>query len=58
MLEDLDEFAYRVELDDNGNIRWRGTIDGVEVVETKEPQSTAGLRFKAFMLKIVPDSQL
>lgn len=58
VLEDLDEFAYRVELDDNGNIRWRGTIDGVEVVETKEPQSTAGLRFKAFMLKIVPDSQL
>ena len=58
MLEDLDEFAYRIELDENGKIRWRGMIDGVEVVEEKEPQTTGGLRFKAFLLKIVPDSQL
>ena len=58
ILEDLDEFAYRVELDESGKITWRGTIDGVEVVETKEPQTTGGQRFKAFMLKIVPDKQL
>jgi len=58
VLEDLDEFAYRVEFDESGKIRWRGMIDGVEVIETKEPQTTSGQRFKAFMLKIVPDSQL
>lgn len=58
VLDDLGEFAYRVEFDENGDISWRSVIDGVETVETKEPQTTAGQRFKAFMLKVVPDSQL
>lgn len=58
VLDDLDEFAYRVELDENGKMCWRGVIDGVKVVETQEPQTPRGLRFKSFMLKIVPDSQL
>ena len=58
VLEDLDEFAYRIEFDENGRIRWRGTIDGIEVIETKEPQTNGGQRFKAYMWKIVPDRQL
>lgn len=56
--EDLPEFAFRIELDDNDQIRWRTTIDGVEVVETSEPQTGGWRRFKAMVLKLVPDSQL
>ena len=57
-LEDLPEFAYRVDVDENGSIVWRGRVDGEEVVEHSEPQSGAWRRFKAWFLKIVPDSQL
>ena len=58
VLEDLQEFAYRVELQDNGKLQWHCTINGSEVVETTEPLSTGGQRFKAFLMKIVPEQQL
>jgi putative cardiolipin synthase len=58
VLEDLPEFAYRVELLDNGKLQWRCIINGTQVVETKEPLTTGGQRFKAFLLKIVPEQQL
>ena len=58
ILEDLPEFAYRVELGDNGNLLWRCTIDGIAVIVSKEPLTTGGKRFKAFLLKIVPEQQL
>ena len=58
ILEDLPEFAYRVELRANGRLQWRGMIDGIEVIETSEPISSRWQRFKAFLLKIVPDGQL
>ena len=54
----LPELAYRVERDSKGRLQWRGTIDGNEVIETTEPLASLWLRFKAFVLKIVPDSQL
>lgn len=54
----LPELAYRVDRDERGRLQWRGQIDGVEVVETKEPLTSWWLRFKAFLLKIVPNSQL
>jgi putative cardiolipin synthase len=54
----LPERAYRVELDENGKLRWRAAIDGVEVIETREPLTSGWRRFQAFVLKIVPDSQL
>ena len=57
-LDGLKEFAYRVELDDKDRMTWTGHIDGREVVETTEPQTSAWLRFKAFLLRIVPESQL
>lgn len=50
--------TYRVELDERGKLIWRATIDGVEVVETKEPLTSRMRRFSAFLLRIVPDSQL
>jgi len=58
ILDDLAEFAYRVEIDDRNKLTWRGHIDGTEVIETHEPQSSLWRRTKAFFLKIVPDSQL
>ena len=50
--------AYRLQLDDNDKITWHATIDGKEVVETKEPQTTAWRRFTAWFLKIAPEKQL
>ncbi len=58
LLAALPELAYRVKRDERGRLRWHGQIDGVQVVETKEPLTSAWLRFKAFLLKIVPNSQL
>jgi len=57
-LKGIPDFAYRLELDDKDRIRWRATIDGQEVVETKEPNTSAWLRFKAWFLKIAPEKQL
>jgi cardiolipin synthase C len=58
VLRDMPEFAYRVELRNDGKLQWRCNIDGIEVIETREPLSTSGQRFKAFLLKIVPEKQL
>jgi putative cardiolipin synthase len=49
--------AWRV-LEEDGRLVWRGRVHGEEVVETKEPQASTWLRFKAWFLKIVPDRQL
>ena len=54
----LAEVAYRLEVDERGRLRWHGSVDGLEVVETSEPLASGWKKFKAFVLKIVPDSQL
>lgn len=54
----IPEFAYRLELDDDGNITWHAVIDGQKVVETKEPQTSGWKRFQSWFLKIVPQDQL
>ena len=58
IFEELDEFTYRVEIDDDGNLSWHGTVDGKDIVETSEPLTSGWLRFKAWLMKIVPDKQL
>ena len=58
VMTDLQEFAYRVELDDDGKLQWRGVVDGSEVIETKEPLTSGWQRFKAWFLRIAPESQL
>ena len=58
LLARLPRLAYRVERDRRGRLEWRGNIDGAEVVERSEPLASGWLRFKAFLLKIVPNSQL
>jgi len=50
--------AYRVTMDDEGDLSWHATIDGKEVVETTEPQTSGWDRFKAWFLKIAPEKQL
>ncbi len=57
-LASLPTGAYKVFEDENGNLRWKAMIDGEEIVETSEPQSSAWRRFKAFLSRILPESQL
>ena len=54
----LGEMAYRLLLDERGRIEWHAMIDGVDVVETSEPQASGMRKFTAILLKIVPDNQL
>ena len=52
------EIGYRVKMDENRKLSWHATINGTEVVETTEPQTTGWQRFMAWFMKIVPESQL
>ena len=56
--ERLATFTYRVMENDKGKLEWHGRIDDKDVVETKEPLTGWWLRFKAWCLKIAPESQL
>ena len=49
--------GYRLQLGNN-KITWHATIDGRDVVETREPQTTVWKRFTAWILKIAPERQL
>ena len=57
-LEQLSEIAYRLQLNEQGKLRWHATIDGVEVTETSEPLASGFKKFSAFLQRIVPNSQL
>lgn len=50
--------AYEVKMDEARNLSWHATIDGQEVVETHDPQTSGWDRFKAWFLKIAPEKQL
>ena len=54
----LATIAWRVLLKDKGNLEWHGRINGEEVIETKEPLAGPWLRFKAWFMRIAPESQL
>ena len=56
--ERLPNMAYKIVLTDKNKLEWHGITDGVEVIETKEPQTSGWLRFKAWFLKIAPESQM
>ena len=56
--ERLAAIAWRVLLNDKGKLEWHGRINGEEVIETKEPLAGPWLRFKAWFMKIAPESQL
>ena len=57
-LQSIPDMAYQLKLDDRNKISWHATIDGQQVVETKEPQTSAWRRFQAWFLKIAPEGQL
>ena len=57
-LQRLPTIGWRVKLDPDGHLSWHGISDGAQLVETTEPQTTAWERFKAWFLKIAPESQL
>ena len=54
----LPSFAYRVTENKQGKLRWTSLIDGQDVVEKREPQTSGWLRFKAFLFRIFPEGQL
>ena len=56
--ENLKTKAYRVLVNDNGDLEWHCTIDNQYVIETKEPLTSRWRRFKAWFMKIAPESQL
>jgi putative cardiolipin synthase len=57
-LERLPTIAWRVKLEPDGDLGWHGMIDGEQVAAATEPQTTGWERFKAWFLKIAPESQL
>ncbi len=57
-LERLSAIAYRLQLNEQGRLRWHATIDGVEVIETSEPLASGFKKLSAFLQRIVPNSQL
>ena len=57
-LDSLALYAYRLSEDDNGKLLWSASINGAEVVETSEPQAGRWRRFKAFLSRVLPESQL
>ena len=50
----LDDETYRVELSDDGRLRWVTSMDGEVVTYTKEPQTSWWLRFKVGFYRILP----
>ena len=56
--EALPSFAYRVTESEKGRLRWTVEIDGREVMEKNEPQAGGWLRFKAWLFRAAPESQL
>lgn len=55
---DLPAVSYRVLKSDHGRLEWHSTYEGRQTIEHSEPLSSRWRRFKAWVLKIVPDSQL
>ncbi len=50
--------AWRVQRDAKGKLTWTSEVNGETVVVGSEPQVGFGRKFSAFLLRIVPDSQL
>jgi len=56
--ERLAAVTYRVLINEKGNLEWHGRINGEDVIETREPLTSPWLRFKAWFMRIAPESQL
>jgi len=58
LMQRLPNLAYRVEFDAMGKLQWRGTVDGVEVIETSEPHAGPWLKLKSRLAAILSEKQL
>jgi putative cardiolipin synthase len=58
IFEALPSSAYRVTENEKGRLRWIAEIDGKQVIEKNEPQAGGWLRFKAWLFRAAPESQL
>ncbi len=58
MDDDLATLTYRVRENGKGNLEWHCRINNRDVIETTEPLTTWGRRFKAWFMNIAPESQL
>lgn len=56
--QELASLTYRVLENEKGELEWHGRINNKEVIEAKEPLTGWWLRFKAWLMKIAPESQL
>ena len=56
--EALRDQTFEVFLNEEGKIRWRGFHNGEETIYDKEPETTWGQRFSAWLARIIPKSQL
>jgi putative cardiolipin synthase len=56
--ERLPNLTYQVLENDKGKLEWHGRINNHTVIETKEPLTSRWRRFKAWFMKIAPESQL
>jgi putative cardiolipin synthase len=56
--ERLAILTYRLRENDKGQLEWHGRINNRDVIETKEPLTGWWRRFKAWFMKIAPESQL
>jgi putative cardiolipin synthase len=56
--ERLATLTYQVRENDKGQLEWHGRINNRDVIKTKEPLTSWWLRFKAWFMKIAPESQL
>ena len=56
--ERIATLAYRVLENDAGKLEWHARIDNQDVIETKEPLTRWWRRFKAWFMKIAPESQM
>ena len=54
----LAKLTYHVVLNEDDKLEWHGQVDGQEVVKTTEPDTSAWLRFKAWIMKLAPENQL
>jgi putative cardiolipin synthase len=57
-LNRIPEITYRVTTDERGKLLWTATIDGVQVIEDSEPLASGKKKFGAFLMRILPESQL
>jgi putative cardiolipin synthase len=59
LVEDaLPKQTFEAFLNEDGKLRWRGYKDGEEIIYDKEPETTWGQRFSAWLARIIPKSQL